>query len=192
MSLFFETVKVENGKIFNLKEHNLRLNKTIKDIYKKRDSIDISKYIEIPDNSSYRYKIIYSSKIEDVSYQIYRAKEFNSFRFIKSDIIYPYKSVNREKIDNLFQKRDGCDDIILVKDGLVQDTSIANIAIYDGKKWYTPKKPLLCGTQRAKLLKSGLIIEKDLRVEDFKNIVSFAIMNSLIGFREIKDAKLHF
>jgi 4-amino-4-deoxychorismate lyase len=82
-----------------------------------------------------------------------------------------------------------CDDILIVKDGLITDTSIANIAIYDGFKWITPKKPLLRGTQRAKLLKDKLIIEKDIKVKDMKNTVRFAIMNALLGFQEIKDIK---
>jgi len=30
---FFETLRVEDGEILNLKYHNLRLNKTIHDIY---------------------------------------------------------------------------------------------------------------------------------------------------------------
>ncbi len=77
----------------------------------------------------------------------------------------------------------------MVKDSLVCDTSIANIAIYDGLKWYTPKKPLFYGTQRAKLLEDKIIVEKEIKVKDFKNIVSFAIMNALLGFRVVKDVQ---
>jgi len=72
---------------------------------------------------------------------------------------------------------------------LIRDTTIANIAVFDGLKWFTPKNPLLCGTQRAKLLENKIITEKDIKIKDFKNIVSFAIINALIGFREIKNAK---
>jgi len=192
MSLFFETIKIKNGDIFNLKYHNLRLNRTISDIFGIKTDFNLRDFIQTPnDNEMYRCKVIYSDKIESVSFELYKPRVFNSFKVIEHCILYPYKSVYREEIDKLYERREGCDDIILVKDGLVQDTSIANIAIYDGLKWYTPKTPLLQGTQRAKLLKNEIIIEKDIQIKYFKNIVSFAIINALLGFQEIKDAKLH-
>ncbi len=192
MSLFFETIKVKNGDIFNLKYHNLRLNKTILNIFKVKANFDLKNFIKVPDdNKMYRCKVIYSDKIESITFEPYKPRVFNSFKMIKHCISYPYKSVNREEINTLYKQRDGCDDIILVRDGLIQDTSIANIVIYDGLKWYTPKTPLLFGTQRAKLLEDEIIVEKDIQIKYLKNTVSFAIINSLLGFQEIKDVKLH-
>jgi len=186
---FFETLKIENKKILNLKYHNLRLNKTIHDIYGKKSDFNLENFIQIPDKKNYRCKVIYDTTIKSKELIPYKPRVFNSFKLISSDIEYPYKSVDREELNNLFEKRTNYDDIIITKDGLLRDTTIANIAIYDGLKWFTPKKPLLFGTQRAKLLENKIITEKDIKIKDFKNIVSFAIMNALIGFREIKNAK---
>jgi 4-amino-4-deoxychorismate lyase len=189
MSLFFETLKIENGKILNLEEHNIRLNRTINAIYKKKAEFNLSHFIKIPDEKTYRCKVIYGKNIQSIDFLPFNKRVFNSFKIIYSNIDYPYKSVNRAELDNLFMQKELCDDILIVKDGLITDTSIANIAIYDGFKWITPKKPLLRGTQRAKLLKDKLIIEKDIKVKDMKNTVRFAIMNALLGFQEIKDIK---
>lgn len=189
MSLFFETLKIENGKILNLKQHNIRLNRTINDIYKKKTEFDLSHFVEAPDEKTYRCKVIYDENIQSIDIIAYKPRIFQSFKIVHSKINYPYKSVDREELDKLFEQKGFCDDIIIVKDGLICDTSIANIAIYDGKQWITPKKPLLHGTQRAKLLKDKLIIEKDIKVKDMKNTARFAIMNALIGFQEVKDVK---
>jgi 4-amino-4-deoxychorismate lyase len=189
MMKFFETIKIEKGEILNLKYHNLRLNKTINDIYDKKSDLDLKEFINVPDLKSYRCKVIYDQEIRSVELTKYKERNFNSFKFINSNIEYRYKSVDREELNNLFEQRENYDDIIIVNDGLICDTTIANIAVYDGLKWFTPKKPLLFGTQRAKLLENKIITEKDIKIKDFKNLVSFAIMNALIGFREIKNAK---
>ena len=47
-----------------------------------------------------------------------------------------------------------------MKQGLLTDTSIANIALSDGTHWYTPAHPLLKGTKRAALLEEGILQEK--------------------------------
>lgn len=189
MSLFFETIKINNGKIFNIKYHNLRLNFTIKEIFSKKSDIDLSDFIKAPDLKSHRCKVIYSDKIEKIILSSYKPKVFNSFKIIKSDIEYPFKSMDRSKLDAIFKKKENCDDIIIENDGLLRDTSIANIAIYDGLSWYTPSNPLLKGTMRSKLLENKIITEKEIKVKYIKNIVRFAIMNALVGFKEIKAVK---
>ena len=189
---YFETLKIENGEILNLFYHNLRLNKTIHDIHGRKSNFDLKKFINIPNYKTYRCKVIYSKEIEKIEFMPLKKRVFKSFKFLESDVEYPYKNTNRDKLNYLFDKRDKCDDIIIVKDGLITDSTIANIAIYDGLKWYTPKKPLLHGTQRAKLLKDKSIIEKDIKLKDMKNIVDFAIMNSLIGFYKIQNVRFEY
>jgi 4-amino-4-deoxychorismate lyase len=64
----------------------------------------------------------------------------------------------------------------------VTDTSIANVAFYKDGLWFTPKKPLLEGTTRARLLNAGKIIEKDIGVKELKNYSKVALMNAMIDF----------
>ena len=33
------------------------------------------------------------------------------------------------------------DEILITRNGLLTDTSIANIALFNGKEWHTPKHP---------------------------------------------------
>ena len=72
-----------------------------------------------------------------------------------------FQEHRQKKLNSLFQIRQDKDDILIVKNGLLTDTSIANIALYDGNDWYTPLHPLLKGTKRAELLDKGVLKEKN-------------------------------
>ncbi len=130
-----------------------------------------------------RVKVIYSNKIERVEYYPIKKRKFKSFKIVNSDIEYPYKYYNREDIDKLVSTKGICDDIIVAKDGLLRDTSIANIALFDGQNWLTPKSPLLKGTVRESLLRKQIVLEKDVKIEELEKAKGFAIINAIVGFR---------
>ena len=73
---------------------------------------------------------------------------------------------------------------------LRQPTSIANIAFFDGVDWISPKKPLLKGTTRARLLKERKLILKDIRKDDLKAFTKAALMNAMIDFDIIAEDKI--
>ena len=72
------------------------------------------------------------------------------------------------------------DDILIVRRGLLTDTSIANIALFDGKDWFTPKLPLLRGTCRTALIDNGIIKEKDIRPEELSSYSFVRLFNAMI------------
>ena len=121
-------------------------------------------------------------------------REVQSLAIIRSDEIdYTYKNTNRESLNRLFAQRGKCDDILIVKQGLLTDTSIANIALYDGSNWYTPKHPLLKGTKRAQLLAQGIVQEKELGPEDLSSFPIIRLFNAMIdwGEQELPVKALH-
>ena len=99
---------------------------------------------------------------------------------------YTYKSAGREPLNCLFALRGACDDILIVKQGLLTDTSIANIALSDGTHWYTPAHPLLKGTRRAALLEEGILQEKDIRPEDLPSFSTVRLFNAMIDWGELE------
>ncbi len=191
MSLFFETVRVQNKVIYNLNKHCKRLNHTIEKFFCEKSDINLKKYINLPlDNKLYRCKIIYDKSIKSVELYPYISKEIKSFKIILSDIKYDYKFIKRDGINNLFSKRDGFDDILIVdKEGRLKDISIANIALKIGGVWYTPKYPLLYGTMREKLIEENILISSELFIKDIEKIEGFAILNAMVGFKIIKYPK---
>ncbi len=184
--LFFETIKIEDGKIFNIEYHNQRAFNTIDKNFGIKKEIDLKNFINPPKSGLFRCKIVYDKDILDVKYYPYKPRVIKSLKVVYSNIDYSFKYLNRDELNSLFEKRDGCDDILIVKDGFVTDTSIANIAFFDGNRWITPRKPLLKGTTRERLLKERKIFEEDIRIEDIKRFKKFAIMNAMVGFVEIK------
>jgi len=119
-----------------------------------------------------------------VTFHEYKKREINTFKLIfENEIDYAYKSTDREEIDALYQKREDCDEILIIKDLLVTDTSIANIAFYTAEGiWITPKSPLLKGTTRARLLDEGKLVEADIKANELRSFSKVALLNAMIDF----------
>lgn len=193
MSLFFETLRIQSKKAANLHYHNLRLNRTIAAHFGTDPKIDLADYIATPeDDRLYRCRITYDNRIREISLAPYTPRRYKRIRLLEADIDYPYKSADRDAIDTLFGMRNGCDDILIVRDGMLTDTSIANIALYDTTAWYTPKHPLLPGTMRAALLDTGMLREKVLTPDDLRKAAGFALLNAMTGFYQLKDITFRF
>ena len=189
--MLFETIRIENGVAHNLKYHNARLNYTRKHLFGTTDEIDIEKYLtDIPSLGLYRAKLIYDRNIQDITYYIYKAKTIQTFRLLRADINYRYKYLNRAHINTLIEKCRESDEIIIIKDELLTDTTIANIALRQDGIWYTPAEPLLQGTTRARLLDEGKVITKNIKAADIDSYDGLALMNAMIGFRIIDRPKI--
>jgi len=161
MCQFFETIKCEDGKLFNLKWHNFRFNRARKEHFGNSSEIDLSEIITIPESCKkglFRCRVIYSKTIDKIEFIQHQYRRIESLKLIEDNgIDYRFKFLDREKLNKLFEKRGDFDDILIVKNGIISDSSIANCIFYDGQKWWTPDSPLLHGTQRAKLISEAKI-----------------------------------
>lgn len=181
--MYFETIKCEDFEVFNLDYHNKRVIRTI------GKNLNLQEYINPPTSELLRCKLIYDeNEILSVDYFPYKKREIKSFKIVFDDNInYSKKYLNREKLDELFIKRDSYDEIIIVKKGIVTDTTIANIAILKDGLWISSKNCLLEGTTRAKLIEEKKIIEKDITLNMLKSAEKVALMNAMIGFMQIDN-----
>ncbi|EDZ61744.1 aminotransferase, class IV [Sulfurimonas gotlandica GD1] len=180
--IYLETIKAFDGEIFNLLYHQKRYESVLRSLGCS-DLKNLKEYLKPPISGLYRCRLTYNTNKIDVAYHEYNKREIKTLKLVfDDDIYYSKKSTNRDELNRLFEKRENCDDILIVKNSLVSDTSITNIAFYKSGLWFTPKKPLLEGTTRQRLLDEGKIIEKDIRVEDLKNYSKIALMNAMIDF----------
>jgi len=135
----------------------------------------------------FRCRVIYGEQVENIELIPYQKQEIRRLKLIEANIQYPYKLLDRSELNSLFALRDSFDDVIIVQNGLITDTTIANIAVYDGSRWLTPKKPLLKGTMRQKLLDEKFIVEANIAVKDLQKYKKIAVMNALRGFEELVE-----
>lgn len=187
----FEVIKVKGRKLQNIDYHNSRMNLALTKVFGIKEPISLEKEIRIPENLNnqvYKCRIIYSSKIEKIEFEPYQPRTINSLKIITHNTIdYSVKFFDRTIINDLFEQRGNCDDILIVKNGFITDTSYANIVFWDGSLWITPSTPLLPGTKRQKLIDEKKIFEKEIKIKDLKSFEKARIINAMIDLEDTFD-----
>ena len=181
--LLLETIKIDEGEIFNLPYHQARFDHSRKTLFNTEDTLLLFKIIKAPKKGLCRCRILYDANIQSIEYIPYTPREIHTLRVIPSDIEYAYKYADRKAFNALLKENSDTDEIIIEKEGLLTDTTISNIAFYDGKKWVTPAKPLLQGTMRSKLIDKGFLTTTDIAKETLDRFTHVALINAMIGFK---------
>ena len=186
MNKLLETIKIDNGKVCHLSYHQQRCDYSLRQCGK-NTIYNLQNIIKPPQNKIFRCRIIYDDTTVDISYHTYLQTPVSSLKLIFSDIEYPLKFADRYELDQLYKQRGAADDVLIVKNNFLTDTTRANIALFDGDKWFTPKSPLLFGTTRQRLLKEGKIFPRNIHVNDLHKFTKIAVMNALVGFHVVKN-----
>lgn len=188
---FVETIKILHGKTQSVAYHQARMERTLCHFFPSLCDASMpsleDNVVPLKDMNLYKARVVYGERgIETVEYSPYTMRSINSLQVVADDAIdYSYKSIDRTGLNALYAKKDNCDDIIIVKHGLVTDTSFTNLAIYDGHRWATPRQPLLMGTKRTFLLERSVIHETDITLQDLKQAQKISLFNAMIEFGEI-------
>ena len=194
MSLLFETIRIKEGVLYNLDYHNHRMNQSRKQLFGSCDSIDLLNCINIPtvyNQGINKCKVVYGKQIEQVSFEPYLPREIQSLKLVDDNsVCYDHKYCNREQLIELSGKRVSCDDVLIVKNGYITDTSFSNIVFFDGTRWLTPLKPLLYGTMRSYLLMKGFILEKAITVIDLRHFQKARLINAMLPFHSDEEIEI--
>ncbi len=184
MCRLIETIQILNGRPENLFWHNMRFNDTRQKLFGSQEHIQLEDVIRIPpefENSEVKCRISYSREIERIDFEPYIFRKINSLRIVCDDTIsYPHKYSNRSQIAELFIQRGEYDDILIVKDELITDSSYSNVVLSDGIRLFTPLNPLLHGTKRAKYISEGLIRQKDIQPKDLHRYKEIHLINAFL------------
>ncbi len=188
MFRLLETVKVKNSLLQNVGYHNERLNRSKRELYGSTGDINLERAVRIPENLTadvYKCRIVYSTDIYSVSFERYTPRKINSLKLVEcNDIDYRYKYAERTKHDELLKSKGDCDEILIVKNGLITDTSFSNIIFFDGYKWITPSYPLLKGTKRQQLLDDDKIIEVSVTPADLSKFQYAKLINAMVDIED--------
>jgi 4-amino-4-deoxychorismate lyase len=184
MCLLIETIKVVEGQIQNAAYHNRRLNNARKELFDCKRAIDVIEHLKLKDaelNGIQKCTITYNESIVGIKVQPYTKRKIESLKLIVDNSIdYSYKYADREQLNELSAKRESCDEVLIIKNGLITDTSFSNIVFFDGRKWVTPNKPLLEGTKRQQLIDERIIEVEEIKLSDLKRFSRACLINAML------------
>lgn len=197
MFRFLESISIIDGEVHRLALHQRRVDLTL-DTFCKGKTINLQDAIHAQrggGNGSVKCRVLYDGDGCEVQFSNYKPREIKTLRIIENnDISYSFKFTNREAIEAAFDQRKTCDDILIVKNGKITDSSIANIAFQRDGQWFTPREPLLKGTMRQYLLGHGMLRYAEITVENLSSYSAFKLINALLAFEspEYPVSNIHF
>src|SRR5690606_37296271 len=116
-----------------------------------------------PATGLYKCRIVYDDRSMQTTFTPYQARPVHTLKIVEDDgIVYDFKFSDRGAIERLFARRGPCDDILIVRDGHVTDSSIGNVVFGRSGSWYTPSRPLLKGVTRQRLLNEKKILAAEI------------------------------
>lgn len=194
MCLLFETIKIKDGVFYNLDLHSERMNNARKTLFNANNKIDLSKVLNLSDNYKkglYKYRVEYNKDIIKTEAIPYVYRKIKTLQIVFNDEIdYTYKYANRAVFEEI-RKKTMADDILIIKKGLITDTSFTNVALFNGNQWFTPFEPLLKGTKREELIRKRTILEKKLIFSEIKQYKKIRLINSMLNFDDQVDVEIN-
>ena len=186
--LLLETIRLADGKAPLLQRHQARVDRSRQRYYAKAPAFRLQEVLDgldLPREGVYKLRLLYRAGLESHELMPYTVRPVNSLRVVPADeLTYCRKYADRSGIERLFARRENCDDILMVQRGHVTDSSYANLAFFDGSRWYTPAWPLLRGTRRAELIERGTLLPTVIRVRDLPHFESVRLLNGMMEWEE--------
>ncbi|NJB37621.1 aminotransferase class IV [Croceivirga sp. JEA036] len=182
----FETICIMDGDIQHAEYHEVRFLRSFLKFYGTSPSFSLLQGITIPNTykkGTVKLKICYNQYNKQYEFSTYAPKKITTLKVVEDNVIdYDLKFTDRSPLTQLWQERGDCDDIIILKNGLLTDTYFANIAFLEGEQWVTPDSCLLQGTCRQRLLDQGILIEQKITLASLQNYSGFQLMNAMLTF----------
>lgn len=189
MPAFIETICLNDGVPQHLDLHQARLKRTLHHLgTMPMPEHNLQLYIpsEVPQGRC-KWRVVYSAfGVSSSEVSRYIPRPVQQLKLIEEPTLdYTYKSTDRHALELCFAQRGAADDVLITRHGLLTDTTIANVALFDGKCWYTPRQPLLAGVRRELLLVTGQLVKADIHYTELSNYTHIALFNALLPFGEL-------
>jgi|SRR5690606_15849827 4-amino-4-deoxychorismate lyase len=200
---FIETLCIVDGNPRHIEWHQLRVDETLLHVFGTAEvqlSLrEILQRADIPGDGLFRCRISYSLFPEEKKVQTdppvfisYVRRPGSTLKLIElpEGYDYQFKYADRRVLDECFVQKSDADDVLLTRRGMITDTTIANIALRKGDKWYTPDSPLLNGTTRRRLVRDGVIIPRTIHLDELEEFDAFKVFNALNDWSETPAAPI--
>ncbi len=181
MFSFLETICIQNGQAQHLDFHQMRVNETFEQFFQEWEPFDVEELVAeqvLPTEGTHRLRITYQEDPETIEILPYTKKEVKRFALVDTgEIDYGFKWAERGFFQTFLDAHPEADEVIFVKDGRIQDCSMANLAFLKEGIWYTPEEPLHWGTTRARLIIEEEVEEAEILVEELASYERVCLIN---------------
>lgn len=178
---YIETIRLQDGVLHLLALHQARVDRTL--AHHALSAMDLRTVLagvesQHPDGL-FKCRVLYGGAAPEVEVGPYSPLVRRCVSIVSTDMDYSYKYADRSRLDALLRSA-GSDDVIIVKNGLVTDSAIANLVFESPQGLFTPRVPLLEGVQRAHLLQQNVIMPIDIRVDDLRRYEKVHFINAMV------------
>lgn len=184
--MFLETICIQNGTTQNIEAHMERMCKTAVHYgFSVPHLPDIE--LLLPSQlkeKKVRCRIVYHEKIEEISFEEYIPKHIRSLKLVEGSPEYGFKFSDRTPLLHLLAQKKGCDEILIVQNGCITDTSYSNVVFKKGSELFTPDSYLLNGTKRQKLIKTGVVKETRITAQNIHTFEQVYLINAMLDMED--------
>lgn len=168
---FIETIRWSEGRYHLLDLHSRRVAETLEEMGWPQVGNIRDWLPDVPDwlrNMTVKCRVLYGcGGPERVEFEPYTVRRVCSLRMVEGDNLdYHLKFADRSHLMALRNRSMGADEVIVVKNGFVTDTSYSNLIFRTTDGFLTPAQPLLRGVMLRHLLDQGKVSSVALRPED--------------------------
>lgn len=182
----FETISIENHQASNLPLHQARMDRSYLHQFGNPnpfDLVELFNQLILPTAAhQLKWRLCYNQHKTTSTIEPYRMRSIKSLKLahVSPSFDYAYKYTDRTPFDALKSRNPEADEIIIVKEGLITDSSYSNLVLKKGNKLYTPARPLLKGVQREYLIQNKLIEECDLFAKELFQYSEILLINAML------------
>ena len=195
MCRLLESIRYENGSFDLMPFHRQRMQRARQQLFGITGGMELENILrqaarEQPERTTglYKCRVVYDRVVREIRFLPYTFPQIRSLQLVEdNNIDYTLKYEDRSALNRLFLQRGTADDVLIVKKGLVTDTSFCNVLFFNGTSWLTPERPLLAGTRRAALLAGERVRTAVIRPSDLHYFSKVRLVNAMVRFEDKLD-----
>jgi 4-amino-4-deoxychorismate lyase len=190
--LLLESIRLQDGQFDLIGLHEARIKRSLELLSSNPEpTFQLENYLRtfpVPVKGLFKCRLLYGSGFSEPEYLPYQKRNIQSLHLVEDKgIDYDFKYTKRHDLDWIFHQRGACDDVLMMRNGCVTDTTYCNIAFRKGNEWFTPEHPLLAGVRRELLLQTGVLQTFPGKVESLYEFETFKLFNALINWDEADE-----
>lgn len=185
--MFLETICIKNGIVQGIEAHRKRMHDTTLNFgFHAPELPDLLQQVptELKECKKVKCSLVYYKQILNIRFADYQQKKVNSLKLVKANVEYSFKYADRSALNTLLQEKGDCDEILIVKNDCITDTSFSNVVFRKNKEFFTPDIYLLNGIKRQQLLHENKICETHIRVNDLHHFDKVYLINAMLDIED--------